>query len=91
MKTCDDNDHIIIDGHPRVSDIVRSVILAFLFQLNLRLLIFGLLVRLSILLVNLQFYNEDRKSFFVISRKIANTAIGRDAAETLSSYEILVL
>jgi chromosome partitioning protein len=36
-------------------------------------------------------FKEILKSVFVVNRKIANTAIGRDVNEALASYEIPVL
>ena len=36
-------------------------------------------------------YKENLKSCFVINRKIVNTAIGRDVADVLGSYDLAVL
>lgn len=94
MKIRDDYDHIIIDGPPRVSDIVRSAIMASdIVLIPVQPSPFDIWAASEIvdLVRESAIYNEDRKSFFVISRKIANTAIGRDAAEALSSYEIPVM
>lgn len=94
MKIRDDYDHIIIDGPPRVSDIVRSAIMASdVVLIPVQPSPFDIWAASEIvdLVRESAIYNEDRKSFFVISRKIANTAIGRDAAEALSSYEIPVM
>src|SRR5690606_24655030 len=38
-----------------------------------------------------QIYKENLKAAFVINRKIANTAIGRDAGDALAAYPIHVL
>lgn len=87
-------DHIIIDGPPRVSELARSIIMASdiiaipvqpsPYDIWSAEEIVGLLREASV-------FKENLKSVFVINRKIANTAIGRDVKEALANYEIPVL
>lgn len=43
------------------------------------------------LLEEARIYKENLKSVFVVNRKIANTAIGRDVIEALSAYQVPAL
>ena len=87
-------DYVVIDGPPRVHDVSRSVILAS----DLVLVpvqpspydvwaaeeVVGLIEEASV-------FAEGLSCAFVINRRIANTAIGRDVHEALSAYPVEVL
>jgi chromosome partitioning protein len=87
-------DFVIIDGPPRVTDLARSVIMAS----DLVIIpvqpspydIWGSDEAIK-LIAEASVYKENLKSCFLINRKIANTAIGRDVVEALSVYPIPVL
>jgi chromosome partitioning protein len=87
-------DWTIIDGPPRVYEVARSAIMASdavfipvqpspydVWAANEILELFK----------ESDIYKPDVKRAFVINRKIANTAIGRDVNEALSEYQLLVL
>jgi chromosome partitioning protein len=89
-----DYDHVIIDGPPRVTDLTRSAMLAA------RLVVIPVqpspydvwaCAEVVAILKEASVFTENLKSFFVVNRKIVNTAIGRDVAEALASYELPVL
>jgi chromosome partitioning protein len=87
-------DYIIIDGPPRVHDVARSVIMAS----NKVVIpvqpspydIWSVKDILDIINEALTF-NENLKSYFAINRKIANTAIGRDAIDAIKEYGVTIL
>ena len=89
-----DFDIIVIDGPPRVYDVARSAVMA-----SDAVLIPILPSQFDIwaaeetvkLLQECAAYKPALKSAFVINRKIANTAIGRDAVKALKLYPIPVL
>lgn len=89
-----DFDLILIDGPPRIYDVARSAVMA-----SDAVLIPVLPSQFDIwaaeetvkLLEECAAYKPALKSAFVINRKIANTAIGRDAAKALKQYPIPVL
>jgi chromosome partitioning protein len=87
-------DHIVIDGPPQTTDVTRSAILAADLVLipvqpspldvwGARAVV-GLVEEAAVMKPNLQ-------SAFAVSRKIVNTAIGRDVAEALAVYRMRVL
>ncbi len=90
-------DHIIIDGPPRVYDVARSAIAAS----NLILIpvqpspydVWAASEIVDQIKEVAEPLSEIRKikRAFLINRKIKNTAIGRDVAESVSSYNIDVL
>ena len=89
-----DYDHVIIDGAPRMTDLTRSAMLAA------RLVVIPVqpspydvwaCAEVVDILKEASVFAEKMKSVFVINRKIANTAIGRDVAEALATYELPVL
>ena len=89
-----DYDHVIIDGAPRMTDLTRSAMLAA------RLVVIPVqpspydvwaCVEVVDILKEASVFAEKMKSVFVINRKIANTAIGRDVADALATYELPVL
>lgn len=87
-------DHIVIDGPPRVSDLARSAILAsdvVLVPVQPSPYDIWAADEVLKLISEASVYKENLKSAFVINRKIANTAIGRDVRQSLDAYAIPVL
>lgn len=86
--------HILIDGPPRVNDLARSAILAAdRVVIPVQPSPYDVWAAKDIvdLIQEAAVYRETINSVFVINRKIANTAIGRDVAEALAGYPIPVL
>ncbi len=89
-----DFDLILIDGPPRVYEVAKSAVMA-----SDAVLIPVLPSQFDVwaaeetvkLLQECAAYKPALKSAFVINRKIANTALGRDAAKALKKYPIPVL
>lgn len=89
-----DYDHVVIDGPPRVYDVARSAIMAAdLVLIPVQPSPYDVWAAKEIvdLLKEASGFKEKLKIAFTINRKIANTAIGRDVAEALASYEVPVL
>jgi chromosome partitioning protein len=89
-----DYDHIVIDGPPRVTDLARSAIMAadvVLIPVQPSPYDVWAAQEVVKLIDEARVYKENLKSAFVVNRKIANTAIGRDVGEALSTYQIPVL
>lgn len=87
-------DHVIIDGPPRVTELARSAIMASdLILIPVQPSPYDVWAAQEVikLIAEASVYKEKLKSCFVINRKIANTAIGRDVGEALASYETDVL
>jgi chromosome partitioning protein len=87
-------DHIIIDGPPRVTDLARSAILASdLVLIPVQPSPYDIWAADEVvkLIQEAAIYKENIKSVFVVNRKIANTAIGRDVGDALASYPIPLL
>lgn len=87
-------DHILIDGPPRVTDLARSAIMAVdvvLIPVQPSPYDIWAADEVVKLVGEAQVYREHLKTAFVINRKIANTAIGRDVREALAAYPIHVL
>jgi chromosome partitioning protein len=87
-------DHILIDGPPRVTDLARSAIVAAdLVLIPVQPSPYDVWAAKEVidLIKEATVFKETLKSVFVVNRKIANTAIGRDVNEALASYEIPVL
>lgn len=87
-------DHIIIDGPPRVSELARSVIMAAdLIVVPVQPSPYDIWAADEVvkLIQEAMIYKETLKAVFVINRKIANTAIGRDVREALAAYPLPVL
>ena len=84
-------DHIVIDGPPRVTDLARSAIMASDFVLipvqpsSHDIWTADEVVKL---ISEARIYKEKLKAAFVVNRKIANTAIGRDVGEALAGYDL---
>lgn len=86
-------DHIIIDGPPRVTDLARSAIMAAdLILIPVQPSPYDVWAADEVvsLVSEARIYKETLKSAFVVNRKIANTAIGRDVGEALATYETIV-
>lgn len=89
-----DYEHIVIDGPPRVTDLARSAIMAsniVLIPVQPSPYDVWAADEVVKLIDEARVYKENLKSCFVINRKIANTAIGRDVREALSAYPVHVL
>ncbi|MGD9640267.1 MAG: ParA family partition ATPase [Synergistaceae bacterium] len=87
-------DHIIIDGPPRVTDLARSAIMAadvVLIPVQPSPYDIWAAEEVVRLIDEARIYKENLKSAFVVNRKIANTAIGRDVGEALAAYPVPVL
>lgn len=89
-----DYDHIVIDGPPRVNELARSAIMAAdMVVIPVQPSPYDVWAAQEIvtLLQEASVFKEKLKARFAINRKIVNTAIGRDVAESLAQYEIPVL
>ncbi len=87
-------DHIIIDGPPRVTDLARSAIMASdVIVIPVQPSPYDIWAAEEVikLIDEAKIFKENIKSCFVVNRKIANTAIGRDVKEALSTYPVHVL
>jgi chromosome partitioning protein len=89
-----DYDAIVIDGPPRIYDVAKSAVMA-----SDAVLIPVLPSQFDVwaaeetvkMLADCAVYKSQLKAAFVINRKIANTAIGRDVAKALKQYPQPVL
>jgi chromosome partitioning protein len=87
-------DHIIIDGPPRVTDLVRSAIMAVdIVLIPVQPSPYDIWAADEVvkLIAEATVYKDNLKSAFVVNRKITNTAIGRDVGEALAAYNTPVL
>lgn len=87
-------DVIFIDGPPRVTELARSAIMASdLILIPVQPSPYDIWAADEVvkLISEAQIYKEGLKSAFIINRKIVNTAIGRDAEEALSAYNVPVM
>ncbi len=87
-------DHIVIDGPPRVTDLTRSAIMAadiVLIPVQPSPYDIWAADEVVKLIDEARLYKEGIKSFFVINRRIVNTAISRDVGETLAVYPVPAL
>jgi chromosome partitioning protein len=85
---------VVIDGPPRVYDVARSAIMAAdLVLVPVQPSPYDVWAAKEIidLLTEASVFKPSIRKAFVINRKIANTAIGRDVAQALSDYPIPVL
>ena len=85
-----DYDVVIIDGAPRVNDLGRSAILAsdyVLIPVQPSPYDVWAAADTVALIREAQIMKEQLKAAFVVNRRIARTAIGRDAAEALAQFE----
>jgi chromosome partitioning protein len=87
-------DHIIIDGPPRVNELARSAILAadvVLIPITPSPYDVWAAKEIVDLITEASIFKPNLKSAFVISRRIVNTAIGRDVVAALEEYPIPVM
>ena len=87
-------DHIVIDGPPRVTDLARSAIMAadvVLIPVQPSPYDIWAADEVVKLIEEARVYKENLKAAFVVNRKIANTAIGRDVGEALAAYPVPAL
>jgi chromosome partitioning protein len=87
-------DHIVIDGPPRVTDLARSAIMASdVVVIPVQPSPYDIWAAEEVvkLVDEASHFKETQKSCFVINRRIANTAIGRDVRDALSAYPVQVL
>lgn len=87
-------DHIVIDGPPRVTELARSAIMAadiVLIPVQPSPYDIWAADEVVKLIEEARVYKDRLKAAFVVNRKIANTAIGRDVGEALASYPVPVL
>ncbi|WP_215843921.1 ParA family partition ATPase [Acidithiobacillus montserratensis] len=87
-------DHIIIDGPPRVTDLARSAIMASdLVLIPVQPSPYDIWAADEVvqLIQEAIVYKSDMKCAFVVNRKIANTAIGRDVREALAAFPVPIL
>jgi len=85
-----DYDIVIVDGAPRVNDLGRSAILAsdyVLIPVQPSPYDVWAAADTVALIREAQILKESLRAAFVINRRIARTAIGRDAAEALAQFE----
>lgn len=89
-----DYDDIVIDGPPRVTDLARSAIMAsdvILIPVQPSPYDIWAADEVVKLIHEASVFKENLKSVFVINRKVANTAIGRDVRGALEAYDMPVL
>lgn len=89
-----DYDHVIIDGPPRVADLARSAIMAadmVLIPVQPSPYDIWSAEEVVKLIEEAKVFKDNLKYAFVVNRKIANTAIGRDVGEALTAYAVPVL
>lgn len=89
-----DFDHVVIDGPPRVYDVARSAIMASnLVIIPIQPSPYDVWAAQEIiaLVEEATVFKESLKTAFVVNRRIANTAIGRDVITALQSYKFPVL
>lgn len=87
-------DHVVIDGPPRVTDLARSAIMAsdvVLVPVQPSPYDIWASEEVVKLIEEARIYKENLKATFVVNRKIANTAIGRDVGEALAAYSVPAL
>lgn len=87
-------EYILIDGPPRVTDLARSAIMAsdiVLIPVQPSPYDIWASAETVKLVEEACVFKEKLKSAFVINRKIANTAIGRDVREALAGYSVKAL
>ena len=80
---------VVIDGPPRVNDLARSAILASdLVLIPVQPSPYDVWAADEIvkLIQEVSMHKENLKCLFVINRKVANSAIGRDVAKALKDY-----
>lgn len=87
-------DMVVIDGAPRVNDLGRAAIMASdLILVPVQPSPYDVWATAEIisLIREAKQFKDALEAAFVINRRIANTAIGRDVAEALATFELPVL
>jgi chromosome partitioning protein len=87
-------DHVVIDGPPRVTDLARSAIMASdVVVIPVQPSPYDIWAADEVvkLIAEARVYKENLKAVFVVNRKIANTAIGRDVGDALAAYQLPAL
>ena len=87
-------DHVVIDGPPRVSELARSAIAAAdLVLIPVQPSPYDVWAAQEVidLIKEASVFKEKLKSVFVINRKIANTAIGRDVLTALAEFDLPIM
>jgi chromosome partitioning protein len=87
-------DDVVIDGPPRVYDVTRSAALAsdvVLIPVQPSPYDVWAAKEIVELVKEASSFKDNLKSVFIISRKIVNTAIGRDVKDALTGYPFPVL
>ena len=87
-------DDVVIDGPPRVYDVTRSVAAACdIILIPVQPSPYDVWAAREIvdLVQEAMHFKENLKTFFLISRKVINKAIGRDVKDALAGYPIPVL
>ena len=84
---------VVIDGPPRVTDLARSAIMAAdLVLIPVQPSPYDIWAADEVVkLIEEANIYKSLKSAFVVNRKIANTALGRDVSEALAAYSVPVL
>jgi chromosome partitioning protein len=85
---------VVIDGAPRVNELGRSAIMASdMVLIPIQPSPYDVWASAEIvqLVREAQQFKENLKVAFVVNRKIANTAIGRDVANALAEFDVPVL
>jgi chromosome partitioning protein len=89
-----DYEMVVIDGAPRVNELGRSAIMASeLVLVPIQPSPYDVWASAEIVQLarEAQQFKENLKIVFVVNRKIANTAIGRDVASALAEFDVPVL
>jgi chromosome partitioning protein len=87
-------DDIVIDGAPRVNELARAAIMAadtVIIPVQPSPYDVWAAKEIIDLIHEASAFKENLISVFVVNRKIANTAIGRDVAEALAGFEIPIM
>lgn len=87
-------DHVIIDGAPRVNEIARSAIMAcdrVLIPVQPSPVDVWATDEIVKLVAEAQVFRSEILAAFVVNRKIANTAIGRDVAMAFAEHPYPIL
>jgi chromosome partitioning protein len=87
-------DHLVIDAPPQVSGIARSIILAadlILIPVQPSPHDIWSAAEIVRLIEEASSFKENLKTAFIVNRKIANTALGRDVLIALENYPFPVL
>ncbi len=87
-------DVVVIDGAPRVTDLARAAIMASdLVLIPVQPSPYDVWAAEEVvkLIKEAQIYRPEIQAAFVINRKIAKTAIGRDIVDALEGFEVEVL